>query len=240
MTAALAVIPPPFDYSAMDAELAANLRKQAARIKKRIGKATQDLIDIGRDLLAAKKQLVDHGEFIGWVEIEVGISRRTAQAYMAVARLAEAKGAAIALLPPTTVHRLAARSAPPEVVSEVIAKAESGDVLPDRTVSEMILEARSQRKQPPQAERNGVRRSQQSKNEHDALAGARQENELRNQKIEMAEAAETLLKAIGVDGVTLVVKIFSEEECLWDLLYVLRRRIGVGVDIKEGRHEAVH
>ena len=79
MTAALAVIPPPFDYSAMDAALAANLRKQAARIKKRIGKATQDLIDIGRDLLAAKKQLIDHGEFIGWAEIEVGISRRTAR-----------------------------------------------------------------------------------------------------------------------------------------------------------------
>jgi hypothetical protein len=240
MTAALAVIPSSFDYSAMDAELAANLRKQAARIKKRIGKATQDLIDIGRDLLAAKKQLINHGEFIGWVEIEVGISRRTAQAYMAVARLAEAKGAAIALLPPTVVHRLAAKSAPAEVVSEVIAKAESGDVLPDRTVSEMILEAKSQRKQPAQAESCGARRSKHPKNEDDTLERARQQNELKNQKIEMAEAAETLLKAIGVDGVTLVVKIFSEEECLWDLLYVLRRRIGVGADIDEGRHEAVH
>jgi hypothetical protein len=240
MTAALALVPPPFDYSAMDVELAANLRKQAARIRKRIGKATQDLIDIGRDLTAAKKQLVDHGEFIEWVETEVGISRRTAQAYMAVARLADDKGAAIALLPPTTVHRLAAKSAPAEVVSEVIAKAESGDVLPDRTVSEMILEAKSQRKQPAQDENHSDRRSKQSRNGYDTLESARQENELRNQKIEMAETAETLLKAIGVDGVTLVVKIFSEEECLWDLLYVLRRRIGVGADIQEGRREAVH
>src|SRR5580704_19487582 len=106
MIAVLTVTPTAFDYSAIDADLASNLRRQATRIKKRIGKATQDLIDIGRDLLAAKKQLIDHGEFIGWVEIEVGISRRTAQAYMAVARLAEAKGAAIALLPPTVVHRL--------------------------------------------------------------------------------------------------------------------------------------
>jgi len=240
MTVALAVTPPPFDYSAMDAELAENLRKQAARIKKRIGKATQDLIDIGRDLLAAKKQLIDHGEFIEWVETEVGISRRTAQAYMAVARLADDKGAAIALLPPTTAHRLAARSAPPEVVSEVIAKAESGDVLPDRTVSEMILEAKSQKRRPPHDENSVARGSKQAKNDSDARERARQENELRNQKIEMAEAAETLLKAIGIDGVTLVVKIFSEEECLWDLLYVLRRRIGVGADIQEGRHEAVH
>jgi hypothetical protein len=237
MTAALAVVPPPFDYSAMDTELAANLRKQAARIKKRIGKATQDLIDIGRDLQAAKKQLVDHGEFIEWVEIEVGISRRTAQAYMAVARLAENKGAAIALLPPTTVHRLAAKSAPPEVVSEVIAKAESGDVLPDRTVSEMILEAKSQGRRPSQV---GLRRSKQSRDGNEALERARQENELKNQKIEMAEAAETLLKELGVEGVALVVKVFSEEECLWDLLYVLRRRISVGADIEEGHHEAFH
>jgi hypothetical protein len=237
MTAALAVIPAPFDYSAMDGELAANLRKQAARIKKRIGKATQDLIDIGRDLQAAKKQLIDHGEFVEWVEIEVGISRRTAQAYMAVARLAEDKGAAIALLPPTTVHRLAAKSAPPDVVSKVIAKAESGDVLPDRMVSEMILEAKSQGRRSVET---GARRSRQSTDAHGSLARARQENELKNQKIEMAEAAETLLKALGVEGVTLVVKVFSEEECLWDLLYVLRRRISVGADTKEGHREAVH
>ena len=144
MLAALAVVPNPFDYSAFDAETASNLRAQANRIRKRIGKATQDLIDIGRDLLAAKKYLLDHGEFIKWVESEVGIVRRTAQAYMAIAKLAEEKGAAIALLPPTTAHRLAAKSTPSEVVSEVVAKALSGDVLPDRRVSEMILEAKSQ------------------------------------------------------------------------------------------------
>jgi hypothetical protein len=74
--------------------------------------------------------------FIKWVESEVGIVRRSAQAYMALAKLADDNGAAIALLPPTTAHRLAAKSAPPDVVSEVVAKALSGEVLPDRTVAE--------------------------------------------------------------------------------------------------------
>jgi hypothetical protein len=73
--------------------------------------------------------------FIKWVESEVGIVRRSAQAYMALAKLADDNGAAIALLPPTTAHRLAAKSAPPDVVSEVVAKALSGEVLPDRTVA---------------------------------------------------------------------------------------------------------
>ena len=178
MIAALTITPVAFDYSAIDADLAFNLRRQANRIRTRIGKATQDLIDIGRDLLAAKKHLIGRGDFIKWVEAEVGIARRTAQAYMAIAKLADDKGAAIALLPPTTVHRLASKSAPPKVVSEIVAKAQSGDVLPDRMDREK----------------------------------------------KTSEAVEALLKALGYDGVVLVVKMFSEQESLWDLISALRRQ----------------
>jgi DUF3102 family protein len=229
MIAALTVTPVAFDYSVIDADLASNLRRQATRIRTRIGKATQDLIDIGRDLLAAKKHLIDHGDFIRWVEAEVGIARRTAQAYMAIAKLADDKGAAVALLPPTTVHRLASRSAPPEVVSEVVAKARSGDVLPDRTVSEMILEAKFQKKKTARHEGNELAQSKQSKINTEAKAQSRQKIEQArpSQEKKTSEAAETLLKALGTDGVVLVVKMFSEEEWPWDLISALRRRLGV-------------
>jgi hypothetical protein len=226
MIAALTVTPVAFDYSVIDADLASNLRRQATRIKTRIGKATQDLIDIGRDLLAAKKHLIGHGDFIKWVEAEVGIARRTAQAYMAIAKLADDKGPAIARLPPTTVHRLASKSAPPEVVSEVVAKAQSGDVLPDRAVSEMILEAKFQRKKTARHEGNGLPQSKQSKIEGEAKEQARQKSEHPNRK-NTSEAVEALLKALGYDGVVLVVKMFSEEEWPWDLISALRRRIGL-------------
>jgi Protein of unknown function (DUF3102) len=227
MIAALTVTPIAFDYSVLEADLASNLRQQATRIRTRIGKATQDLIDIGRDLLAAKKYLTDHGDFIKWVEAEVGIARRTAQAYMAIAKLADDKGATIALLPPTTVHRLASKSAPPEVVSEVVAKAQSGDVLPDRTVSEMILEAKFQRKK--RREGNGLRQSKQSKigGKAEERSRLKIEQAHANQEKRTSEAAETLLKALGTEGVGLVVKMFSEEEWPWDLISALRRRIGV-------------
>jgi Protein of unknown function (DUF3102) len=230
MIAALTITPVTFDYSEIDADLASNLRRQADRIRTRIGKATQDLIDIGRDLLAAKKHLVDHGDFVKWVEAEVGIARRTAQAYMAIAKLADDKGAAIALLPPTTVHRLASKSAPPEVVSEVVAKAQSGDVLPDRMVSEMILEAKFQRKKTARREGNGLSRSKQSMTESGATDQARQKTEQarRSREERTSEAAETLLKELGTDGVVLVVEMFSEEEWPWDLISALRSRIGVG------------
>lgn len=230
MTTALTVTPITFDYSVIDADLASNLRRQATRIRTRIGKATQDLIDIGRDLLAAKKHLIDHGDFIRWVEAEVGIARRTAQAYMAIAKLADDKGAAVALLPPTTVHRLASKSAPPEVVSEVVAKAQSGDVLTDRTVSEMILEAKFQKRKTARHEGNGHTQSKQSKIDVEENNQSRHKIEQAepNQEKRTSEAAETLLKALGTDGVELVVKMFSEEEWPWDLISALRRRLGVG------------
>jgi hypothetical protein len=228
MMTALTLTPVTFDYSAIDADLASNLHRQADRIRARIGKATQDLIDIGRDLLAAKKHLVVHGDFVKWVEAEVGIARRTAQAYMAIAKLADDKGAAIALLPPTTVHRLASKSAPPEVVSEVVAKARSGDVLSDCMVSEMILEAKFQRKKTARRKENGQPQSKQSKIESEAKAQARPTEQTGpNWERKTSEAAEALLKALGYDGVVLVVKTFSEEEWPWDLISALRRRIGL-------------
>ncbi|HEY2530467.1 MAG TPA: DUF3102 domain-containing protein [Xanthobacteraceae bacterium] len=229
MIAVLAVTPTAFDYSVIDADLASNLRRQATRIKTRIGKATQDLIDIGRDLLAAKKHLIDHGDFVKWVEAEVGIARRTAQAYMAIAKLADDKGAAIALLPPTTVHRLASKSAPPEVVSKVLAKAQSGDVLPDRVVSAMILEAKSQRKMAAQRGGSGSPQSRRFKIEYGPSEKIRQKTEQArpNREEKTSKAAETLLTALGSEGVGLVVKLFSDEEWPWDLISALRRRVGV-------------
>jgi hypothetical protein len=224
MTAALTLFPDSFDYSAFDADTASNLRAQASRIRTRIGKATQDLIDIGADLLVAKKNLVEHGAFIKWVESEVGIVRRTAQAYMTLAKFADDKGAAVALLPPTTAHRLAAKSAPPEIVKEVVAKALSGEVLPDRTVAEMISAAKSHRTELPEG--NGFSRFKHYQ-KHRELQEARQDAGQVRQKQEKktSAAAEMLLESLGPDGVALVIKVFAEEEWPWGLLSELRKKM---------------
>ena len=226
MTTALTAILDPFDYSAFDADTASNLRAQANRIRKRIGKATQDLIDIGRDLLSAKKNLIDHGAFIKWVESEVGIVSRTAQAYMALAKFADDNGAAIALLPPTTAHRLAAKSAPREIVSKVVAKALTGEVLPDRAVAEMILAAKSQKERTQLPEVNGFSRFKHYR-KYCELQEAQEEAGLarQNQEKKTSEAAEVLLKSLGADGVALVIKVFAEEEWPWGLLSELRKKI---------------
>jgi hypothetical protein len=226
MTIALPAIPEPFDYSALDVDTASNLRAQANRIRMRISKATQDLIDIGRDLLAAKKNLVGHGDFIKWVESEVGIVRRTAQAYMALAKLADDNGAAIARLPPTTAHRLAAKSTPPEIVSKVVGKALSGEVLPDRTVAELILAAKSQKERTQPPEVNGFSRFKhyqkycELEEAQQVVGPARQ-----NREKKTSEAAEMLFNSLGAGGAALVIKVFAEEEWPWGLLSELRKRI---------------
>lgn len=222
-----AVISDQFDYAAVDADTASDLRAQASRIRTRIAKATQDLIDIGRDLLSAKKNLIDHGAFIKWVESEVGIARRTAQAYMALAKLADDNGAAIALLPPTTAHRLAAKSVPPEIVSEVVSKALSGEVLPDRTVAEMISVAKLPKEQTKPADGNGQSRLKHYQNQtYRAPQGAqKQAGARRNREKKTSETAEMLLETLGADGVALVIKVFAEEEWPWGLLSELRKRI---------------
>jgi hypothetical protein len=117
-----------FDYCGIAPSLVPDLRAQAKLIKNLIAKTTEGLIEVGRNLVAVKQHL-NHGQFIDWVEIEVGIDKRTAQSYMAIARLAEAKGATVALLPPTTAHRLAAISAPVEVVDHILDRAVKGEWL---------------------------------------------------------------------------------------------------------------
>jgi hypothetical protein len=130
-----------FDYGDVLPELATRLRAQAERIRGRIRKSTEEIIDIGRDLLAVKDEL-ERGAFICWVETEVGINRRTAQAYISAAKLYE-KSATVALFPPATVYRLASKSAPAEVVETVIAKADAGEIVPEVVVQGMLSEAQA-------------------------------------------------------------------------------------------------
>lgn len=97
-------------------------------------------------------------------------------------------------------------SARPEVASKVPAKAR---------VSDMVLEDKSRRRH---AE-HGVRNSRRAE-----LVRVREKK--------TSDAAELLSKALGADGVALLVKAFSEEEWPWDLLSALRRQLRGAVALK--------
>jgi Protein of unknown function (DUF3102) len=198
--------PTHFDYSGISPSIISALQAQAKMIKGMIAKTTAALIEIGNHLLAVKdNHLVEHGQFIDWVESEVGICKRTAQAYMAIARLAETKSATVALLPPSTAHRLAAISAPVEVIDHVIEQAAGGEIIPDNTVVEMIKEAKWKREQAKRKEQAAYRRSKagrEKKERRHQRWRQEQEEEKRQRTAKATATAKALIEEFGLGTVT--------------------------------------
>jgi|ERR1700731_2275707 len=125
-----------FDYSSVPVSVENFLRGQVSRIRHYVGKS---IIQIGKDLGAAKRYL-SHGQFLNWVEREVGIPARTAQGYMQVSQWASSKGATVAHLPPSVLYLLSARSTPTQFVERVLRRVEAGEqVLPATIRTELKM-----------------------------------------------------------------------------------------------------
>jgi hypothetical protein len=87
-------------------------------------------------LLGAKHYL-SHGAFLHWVESEVGIPARTAQAYMQAAQWVSNKGAGVAALPPTLLYLLSAPSTPEEFITSVLKRVVTGERITFQLVREL-------------------------------------------------------------------------------------------------------
>src|SRR5438552_13284290 len=72
-----------FNYDCLDKKQANTLRKAAAHIRKTGHDA---FLEMGRELLQAK-ELLDHGQFVQWVENECHLGIRTAQRAMQAAEV---------------------------------------------------------------------------------------------------------------------------------------------------------
>jgi hypothetical protein len=127
-----------FDYNSVEKPVAKFLIGQAERIRKYVQTTT---IQIGKDLLGAKHYL-DHGQFLRWVEHEVGMPARTAQAHMRVAQWALNKSAIVAHLPPTLLFILSAPSTPEDFTRQVLERLEAGEPVVPATVRVQLRAAR--------------------------------------------------------------------------------------------------
>jgi hypothetical protein len=112
-----------FDYAGLSLSVAKFLRGQADRIRRAIGLS---VVRLGKDLIEAKHHL-SHGAFLNWVESEVGIPARSAQAYMQVAQWAKDKKDSVALLAPSILYVLSAPSTPREFTLGVLKRIERGE-----------------------------------------------------------------------------------------------------------------
>ena len=73
-----------FNYDVLEAKVAEQVRSSADRIRERVKKTVEDIIDVGNDLLAVKEAL-PHSQFGPWLKAEFGWSERSAQNFMSVA-----------------------------------------------------------------------------------------------------------------------------------------------------------
>jgi hypothetical protein len=127
-----------FDYRSVPSSVANFLKGQADRIRHQ---CVTSVIQIGKALLEAKRHL-SHGAFLRWVEWEVGIPVRTAQAYMRTASWASGKSATIAHLSPTMLYLLSAPSTPADLVAKVLARIEGGEIVVPSMVREELKKMR--------------------------------------------------------------------------------------------------
>jgi hypothetical protein len=127
-----------FDYSDLSSSVAAFLKGQAERIRRQ---ASSSVINIGKDLVEAKRHL-SHGAFMAWVEGEVGIPARTAQAYMRVAKWAPSKSAKVAHLPPSLLYLLAASSTPEAFAADILKRCEAGERISLQAIRDELRDIR--------------------------------------------------------------------------------------------------
>lgn len=117
-----------------------SLPERAQRIRDLVGVARTCIIEIGRELIAAKAQ-VGHGEWLPWVEAEFGWTDRTAQKYMTVAdAFKNERGSDFAglTIDATALYALSEETVSPEVRAAVIERAQAGEHITKADADELI------------------------------------------------------------------------------------------------------
>jgi len=134
-----------FNYDLLETKVADKVRTAADRIRERIKKTVEDIVEVGNDLLAVK-EAVPHGQFLPWLKAEFGWSERSAQNFMNVAE--QFKSAKIADLPiqPSAAYFLAAPSVPDEARQKAVEKAEAGEEITFATARVIVAEARKKKR----------------------------------------------------------------------------------------------
>lgn len=134
-----------FNYDIVPEPVAIQAREAAQRIKLRLRRSAEDIIEIGRDLIAVKSS-IGHGNFLPWVEAEFGMSDQTARRFMQVADAYGGKSNIVLNLDPTALYALAAPKTPIEVREEIERMIEAGEVVTKATVAQLKAEIETAKK----------------------------------------------------------------------------------------------
>ncbi len=117
----------------------AEIAEHTDAIKRLASRSGQDIIEIGRHLIAVKER-IDHGKFAEWITDEFGWSYRTARRFMQVADAFGETGHG-GQFEAKALYALASGDVPEEVREQFIAQAESGEPVRYRDVREAVKAA---------------------------------------------------------------------------------------------------
>jgi DNA polymerase III alpha subunit (gram-positive type) len=115
-----------FDYLALHPNLRVEVKAASERIKVRMKRTAEDIIEIGKDLKLVKEKL-PHGQFLPWINSEFEMDQKTAFNFMSVAEKFGDKLGNFPNFKPSILYQLSAPSTPDEVVEQVMEKAEAGE-----------------------------------------------------------------------------------------------------------------
>jgi hypothetical protein len=136
----------PFDYAMLDGETAMQVRAAAGRVRVKDLQTRDNLIDIGRDLIAVKatlKEKLGSGRFGAWLATEFQWDHRTAQRYMNVAERFGDKPDIVSLLPVAATQKLASPSTPVGVREDVGARVKAGEKFTAKAVDLIVKAAKA-------------------------------------------------------------------------------------------------
>jgi hypothetical protein len=136
-----------FNYDLLETQVANQARGCADRIREKVKKTLEDIIDVGNDLLAVRETL-PHGHFGLWLRAEFGWTERTARHLMAVAQRFGPKTEMISdlTIQPTAAYLLAAPSVPDEARQAAIERAQAGENITAEVAKEILAESRKKRR----------------------------------------------------------------------------------------------
>jgi len=136
---ALATHPDRFDYDELAPDTRAWVEASRDRIRERMKRSAEDIVEIGRELVAVKEG-IGHGRFLPWLRAEFGWSVATAQRFMQVAG-AFPEMPHRAAFDSRALYLLAAGDVPDEVRERFVERAASGERVTHQAV---VVELRPQ------------------------------------------------------------------------------------------------
>jgi len=135
-----------FNYSGLSSDHQAQLRRFVIKIHECGCQQTPAAVEIGNLLIKAKAGL-EHGTFEKWCKSEAGYRKRRAELLMSLANFA-GKHSLVLRIPVSAGYRLAAPSAPPHIVQQVLSVARNGERVTVAWVEKLLANANKKESKP--------------------------------------------------------------------------------------------